>query len=146
MEHTRTQPLNLRSPGTRDSDPGERAVGLPTNDHHQRLVPDLRLLPFFILLALMMIWTLSEGAEATKTGDIYSGSGDWFITNETIYRNESVVVDGNIFIHHSGSLVFDNSTIDFTNTVGNTLITIENTTQFINANISENDHKEREQK
>jgi len=89
------------------------------------------LLPLFLLF---LLGGLSNDAGATKTGDIYPGSGDWVIAQATVYRNESETVDGNINIEATGSLIFDNGSIEFA--VDGMTITAIGSYTFINANIT----------
>ncbi len=64
-------------------------------------------------LALLCLLCVEEGG-ATKTGDVYPGTGNWNIANPTTYTNESETIAGNIHILPGGSLIFDNGTLDFT--------------------------------
>jgi PKD repeat protein len=52
----------------------------------------------------------------TITGDTYSGSGDWAITNPTVYTNEIVTVDGNLNITGTGSLTLINTSLTISQT------------------------------
>ncbi|MFO7835160.1 MAG: right-handed parallel beta-helix repeat-containing protein [Candidatus Thorarchaeota archaeon] len=53
----------------------------------------------------------------SATGDVYDGSGDWIITQPTVYTdNLSIVVNGDILIQNGGSLTLENSAINFNTT------------------------------
>lgn len=67
---------------------------------------------------------ISENATATKTGDIYSGSGDWTISNPTVYTNEIFSVYGNISIAAGGSLSMVSSEMTIRNTAPYSYINI----------------------
>lgn len=82
----------------------------------------------------MGLYLLSRHATATKSGDIYSGAGNWDITNPTVYRNESVTVDGDIIINVGGSLIFDNGSVDFS--VPAATIQVNAPAQFIHTNLT----------
>jgi len=53
----------------------------------------------------------TQNAVASSTGDVYSGSGDWVITNPTTYTDEVLTVYGNITINDGGSLHLINSAL-----------------------------------
>jgi hypothetical protein len=70
-----------------------------------RKVMSVLVISIFVMSGLF-IFTGTTGA--TRTGNSYSGSGDWTITQATIYTNEIVNVFGNINIT-SGSLTLVNT-------------------------------------
>ena len=86
--------------------------------------------PYYLVLCLMFFLFLAVGVgndqvhqskpsthktsvNASTSGDIYSGSGNWTITQATVYTDEVLTVYGNISIVWPGSLILDNTTIDF---------------------------------
>jgi len=89
---------------------------------------------FMFALIVGILTQLPLSAEGTKSGDIYSGVGDWTITQPTVYRNESETVAGDIHINVGGSLIFDNGTLDFS--VAAPDVNIDGSCDFINANLT----------
>lgn len=70
-----------------------------------------------IIAVAMLVGTIATligpftlNVSASITGDAYSGSGDWAVTNPTVYTNEVVNVFGNLNIT-SGSLTLVNTTL-----------------------------------
>jgi hypothetical protein len=61
-----------------------------------------------------LIGPFTINVSATITGDTYSGSGDWTITNPTVYTGETLIVYGNININGAATLTLSNThlTID----------------------------------
>ena len=57
----------------------------------------------------LLIGPIARNVSATITGDAYSGSGDWIITNSTVYTGETLTVYGNISIEAGARLTLSNS-------------------------------------
>ncbi|MGQ9582718.1 MAG: right-handed parallel beta-helix repeat-containing protein [Thermoplasmatota archaeon] len=62
-----------------------------------------------LALAALVLILGSPEAEAWQSGDTYSGSGDWTISNPTILADESQTVNGNLSIKSGGSLTMYNA-------------------------------------
>lgn len=65
------------------------------------------------------LFIFTNTVSATITGNAYSGSGNWTITNPTVYTGETVTVYGDITINTGGSL-----------TLSNTILTIDQDSRF----------------
>ena len=80
----------------------------------KRIVNKYRRKSISCLIVCVMFLTIfsiysSENTQASKTGSIYSGSGDWTITTPTVYTDEIFTVYGYITINSGGSLTLINS-------------------------------------
>ncbi len=91
-------------------------------------------LVFFFALTLILVLSMSSQNMSTQadkrntapllytppallgstSGDVYDGTGDWVITQPTVYTdNLSLVVNGDVLIEDGGSLTLENSVINF---------------------------------
>ncbi len=73
---------------------------------------DLTVFSLLAGVAILYLTFTLNAAEGGFTGDAYVG-GNWDINTPTTCDNETVVVNGDIIINSGGSLLLDNSTVDF---------------------------------
>ncbi|MEM3042130.1 MAG: hypothetical protein QXD84_01110 [Thermoplasmata archaeon] len=64
-----------------------------------------------VAISAFLLIVFSPGAEAWQSGDTYSGTGDWVISNPTIIAEEIQTINGNINIKSGGSLTMFNAGI-----------------------------------
>lgn len=79
---------------------------------------------FVLIIFIFLLFSLfSKIINATQCG--YSGSGDWWIINNTICNNDALTINGNFYINSTGNLSARNTIITMDNSV-----TARNITNF----------------
>jgi hypothetical protein len=58
----------------------------------------------FLGITILALSTITHDAQATTSGSVYSGHGNWAVTTPTVYNGEALIVRGNIDITGSGTL------------------------------------------